>query len=79
MKQLIIGSILILSLTGCNRQILDLDYEFDEAVCNYDGDKFVLKIDEWNDYDVQQIKVISKGNTYLLSTNKCYLTKDGNK
>lgn len=79
MEKLIIGSILILSLTGCNRQIIDLDYEFDEAVCNYDGDRFVLKIDKWNDYEGEQIQVISKGNTYLLSTNKCYLTKDGNK
>ncbi len=79
MKKLIIGSIFILSLTGCNRQILDLDYEFDEAVCNYDGDKFVLKIDKWNDYEGEQIQVISNGNTYLLSANKCYLTKDGNK
>lgn len=79
MKKLIIGSILILSLTGCNKQILDLDYEYDEAVCNYDGDKFVLKIDKWNDYEGEQIQVISKGNTYLLSANKCYLTKDGSK
>ena len=79
MKKLIIGSIFILSLTGCNRQIINLEYRFDEAVCNYDGDKFVLKIDEWNDYEGEQIQVISKGNTYLLSTNKCYLTKDGNK
>lgn len=79
MKKLIIGSIFILSLTGCNRQIIDMEYEYHEAVCNYDGDKFVLKIDKWTDYEGEQIQVISKGNTYLLSTNKCYLTKDGNK
>ena len=79
MKKLIIGSIFILSLTGCNKQILDMENEYHEVVCNYDGDKFVLKIDKWTDYEGEQIQVISKGNTYLLSTNKCYLTKDGNK
>lgn len=75
LKILIVG-ILLLGLTGCNKQIFDFEYEYDKAVCNYDGEKFVLKIDKWTDYDGEQIQIISKGNTYLLSTNKCYLVKE---
>ncbi len=79
MKKIVIIGILLLSLTGCNRQILDIDYEYDEIICNYDGDKFILKIDKWSDYEGEQIQVKSNGKTYLLSANKCYLVKDGNK
>lgn len=79
MKKLIyLGSfvILVLCLTGCNKQIVDFKYTYDKAVCNYDGDKFTLEIDKWNDYDGEQLQVISNGNTYLISANKCYLIKD---
>lgn len=75
MKKILILGILLLCLTGCNKQIFDLDYEFDEIICNYDGDKFELKIDKWNDYEGEQIQVISGGKTYLVSSNKCYLVK----
>lgn len=75
MKKILILGTLLLCLTGCNKQIFDLDYEFDEIICNYDGDKFELKIDKWNDYEGEQIQVISGGKTYLVSSNKCYLVK----
>ena len=76
MKKILILGIFLLLLTGCNKQIFDLDYEFDKIICNYDGDKFELKIDKWNDYDGEQIQVISDGKTYLVSSNKCYLVKE---
>ena len=64
---------MIFSLTGCNKQIFDFDYEYDEIICNYDGDKFELKIDKWTDYEGEQLQVKSNGKTYLLSANKCYM------
>ena len=67
---------IIFSLTGCNKQVFDFDYTFDKIVCNYDGDKFELKIDKWTDYEGEQIQVKSDGKTYLLSANKCYLIGD---
>lgn len=73
MKKIIVLSLIIVLLTGCNKQIIDLDYTYDKVVCNYDGDKFVLNIDKWTDYDGEQIQVKSNGKTYLLSANKCYL------
>lgn len=71
-KILIISGILL--LTGCgNKQIFDFDYTYDKVVCNYNGDKFELKIDKWNDYEGEQIQIKSDGKTYLLSANNCYL------
>ena len=58
------------------KQILDLDYEYNKVICNYDGDKFELNIDKWTDYEGEQLQVKSNGKTYLLSANKCYLIKE---
>lgn len=63
-------------LTGCNYQIIDFKYTYNKAVCNYDGDKFELKVDKWNDYEGEQLQIISNGKTYLISANKCYLVKE---
>lgn len=73
MKKLIVIGISIFILTGCNKQVFDFDYNYDEIICNYDGNKFELKIDKWNDYEGEQIQVKSNGKTYLLSANKCYM------
>ena len=76
MKKLLIIPFIALLLCGCNKQIFDFKYTFDKAVCNYDGDKFELIIDKWNDYDGEQIQIISRNKTYLISANKCYLVDE---
>ena len=64
--------------TGCNKQVIDLEYSYNKAYCNYNGDKFELNIDKWTDYeDGEQIQVKSGNKTYLLSANNCYLVKEG--
>ena len=79
-KDLIILMILIvvcmLFITGCNKQIFDTSYTFNKIVCNYDGIKFELNIDKWNDYEGEQLQIKSEGKTYLLSANKCYMIGD---
>lgn len=73
MKKLILICSLVFILTGCNKQVFDFDYNYNEIRCNYDGIKFNLKIDKWTDYEGEQIQVKSNGKTYLLSANKCYM------
>ena len=68
--------ILLIIMTGCNYQFIDLEYNYKKAVCNYDGDKFTLEINKWTDYDGEQLQVISNGKTYLISANKCYLVSE---
>lgn len=76
MKKIILIGISIFILTGCNKQLLDFDYHYDEIICNYDGNRIELKIDKWSDYEGEQIQVKSNGKTYLLSANKCYMIGD---
>ena len=75
-KRIILVVFLILLCSGCNYNPLDLNHTFDTVVCNYDGDKFELKVDKWTDYDGEQIQVVSNKKTYLLSANKCYMIKE---
>ena len=62
--------------TGCNQQIIDMDYEYDKIICDYNGNKFELQVDKWTDYEGEQIQVKSNGKTYLLSANNCYMVKE---
>lgn len=76
-KLLSLGIILsIILLTGCNKKIFDTQYTFNRIVCNYNGEKFELKIDKWTDYDGKQLQVKSDGKTYLLSANNCYMVEE---
>lgn len=71
-------TLILFFLTGCNKQIFDTNYNFDKAICNYDGIEFELEIKKWNDYEGEQIQIIDKkGITYLISSNKCYLKSRG--
>lgn len=76
MKKLFILIIPILLLCGCNYNLIDTEYEFNKAICNYDGDKFELKIDKWTDYDGEQLQIITNDKVYLVSANHCYLVKE---
>ena len=77
MKKLILFGIVILFLTGCNYRVFDFKYTYNKIVCNYDGDKFELKIDKWTDYDGEQLQIESGNKIYLLSANHCYMVKEG--
>lgn len=76
MKKILIISVLFL-LTGCNYQMIDTHYDFDKIKCDYNGDKFELKVDKWKDYEGEQLQVKSNGKTYLLSANNCYMVYEG--
>lgn len=75
-RYLLILIIFMLFITGCNKEIFDISYSFDKIVCNYDGIKFELKVDKWNDYEGEQLQIKSEGKTYLVSANKCYMLGD---
>lgn len=73
----IVGICMLLSLTGCNQQIIDLNYTFDKAICNIGNETKIIKIDKWNDYDGEQLQIIDdEGNVYLVSSYNCTLIKE---
>ena len=76
-KLMIVLGIVVLVCTGCgNYDMIDTEYEFDKIICDYDGDKFELEIDQWSDYDGEQIQVKSGRKVYVVSMNKCYMVKE---
>lgn len=65
----IISSIvMILSMTGCNRQIIDTTFSYNRAIIHLpDGTVIDGKVQSWKDYeDGDQIQVKIDGVTYLV-------------
>lgn len=75
---IIAAAILILfGLTGCNQQIIDLNYTYDKAICEIGNEIKEIKIKKWNDYDGEQLQIIDReGNIYLVSSFNCTLIKE---
>ena len=79
MKKLFaVGMITMLMLTGCsNYQMVDLNYNYDYAVINIDGEYQKIEIKSWRDYDGEQLQITAKdGTVYLTSSFKCTLVKE---
>lgn len=78
--------ILILSLTGCNSvvgnmQVFDTTFQFDYAViCLPSGEVIRGEVESWKDYnDSDQLQVkLKNGKTYLTHAANVILTNDEN-
>ena len=79
MKKLIILLLTIVMtaciLCGCNKQLVDFTYKFDNAIiCLPNGDIIEGKVDSWKDYeDGDQIQVVIDGKTYLVHASNIVL------
>lgn len=78
-KYLVLILAIVITTTGCgNMDMWDTNYTFHKAICEIGGEYKEIKIKQWKDYEGEQIQIIGKdGNTYLISTNKCTLIKEG--
>lgn len=59
---------MLMFLTGCNRQVIDTTFSYDNAILALpDGSVVSGKIESWKDYDDgDQIQVKIDGTTYLV-------------
>lgn len=75
----------ILLMAGCNKQVIDLAYEYSQAQIKMpDGTVIEGKVDSWNDYEGDQLQVKINGTTYLVHSSNVVLwngtkTKPGEK
>ena len=77
LKILLLVVITTLCLTGCNKQIIDLKYTYDRAICDIGGTYQEIKIKKWTDYEGEQLQIIdNEGHIYLVSSINCTLIKD---
>ena len=66
-----------LCLTGCNKQLIDMNYSYNKAICNIGNETKEINIKKWNDYEGEQLQIIDdNGNTYLVSSLNCVLLKE---
>jgi len=68
---------ILLGLTGCNKQVIDLDYSFDKAICMIGNETKEFELRTWKDYDGEQLQLVdTDGNKYLVSSFNCTLIKE---
>lgn len=67
--------IILIAMSGCNRQVIDLTYKYDRAViCLPSGKVIEGTVDSWRDYeDGDQIQVKIDGVTYLVHSSNIVL------
>lgn len=68
---IIFGSVM---LSGCNKQIIDLDYSFNYAVIEGVGE---VKVKSWNDYENSDMIQVTDtdGSVYLTHSSNVALIK----
>jgi hypothetical protein len=70
--------ILVLILTGCNKQMVDLTYSYERAILSLpNGEVIEGKVSSWTDFeDGDQIQVRIDGKTYLVHSSNIVLISD---
>lgn len=82
MKKLVLfglAALLMLMLCSCgNYDLFDTNYTYDYAIISFpDGSVQTIEIEQWTDYEGEQIQIIAKdGTVYLLSTVNCILVNE---
>lgn len=79
MKKCIIAlTILAMTITGCNKQIIDTTFNYDKAILTLpNGELIEGNIDNWRDYeDGDQIQVKINEITYLVHSENIVLIAD---
>lgn len=74
---LVLAIVTALLLTGCNKQILDFQYDFDAAIVTLNGESKLYRIDQWTDYqDGEQLQLtLQDGSVILVSTYNTILVQ----
>ena len=65
-------------MTGCNRQIVDLTYNYTYGYVQLPNGKYVEgEVSSWKDYpNGDQIQIVINGVTYFTDTTRAVLTTD---
>ena len=68
-------TVIMILVTSCNKQIIDLQYSYNYAYIELpNGETVSERIDSWTDYgDGDQLQVTINGNVYLVHSSDCVL------
>ena len=78
MKKLLALVVIVFTLSGCNRQIIDITYKYDRAIIDLGTEIIEVEVASWSDYeDGDQLQIKAKnGKTYLVHSSNCTLIAD---
>lgn len=76
MKKLILMLVMLVMLSGCNRQMFDFDYEFHGVYFN-DGDQWhYIEIDSWKGFeDGDDYQFTKDGVTFLINSRNIIMVE----
>lgn len=67
-------TLMTLSLAGCNRQVFDFQYTYNYAIIKLPNGTIVEgKVENWRDYEGEQLQVKIDGVIYLTNSINCTL------
>lgn len=75
---LLVSVLLLLTLLGCNQQLIDITYKFDRAMIKMpDGTVVSGRVSSWKDYeDSDAIQVVIDGVSYYTFLGNVVLIND---
>ena len=75
---LVSALLLVLALTGCNKQMVDLTYSYERAILSLPNGEIVEgKVSSWTDFeDGDQLQVKIDGKTYLVHSSNVVLISE---
>ena len=75
---LVLALILMVLMTGCNKQMVDLTYSYEYAIIGLpNGETVEGKVSSWTDFeDGDQLQVKIDGKTYLVHSSNVVLISD---
>lgn len=75
---LLAAVMMLICLSGCNRQVFDTTYKYDRAIISLpNGEVIDGKVQSWRDYEnSDQIQVKIDGVTYLVHSSNIVLIAD---
>ena len=66
------------TMTSCNYDMVDTNYTWDKAIITMNGKTIIVDIEQWKDYEGEQIQLITKdGSIILTSSYNCMLVRNG--
>ena len=66
---LALAGTITLSLTGCNRTVVDTKYGFDKALILGDDSAIILDVAKWYDYSGEQLQLTTNDNLVVLTSS----------
>lgn len=75
---LLLAGVMAMSMTGCNKQLVDLTYSYEKAMIYLpNGEVVEGKVSSWKDFDDgDQIQIKINGKSYLVHSSNVVLISE---